>query len=430
MYTGAVFEAKKEIPDQTRSMILTSQVPVTQWHEQIGDPTLADGILGRLVHNAHRVELRGESMQAAFELQRRTIAKRRMQLLLVVDFLHLLQLGRLRHGLLQRRAIRIVIPILSLLVIFLSTFGAVASENASAKHVSPQKRLYAPYLFMGAPDNDMVKISKESGIKWFTLAFLVSSGSDCQAAWFAKLPLPLVQENAIAGQISQLRKSGGDVIISFGGEGGLELAQVCKDVPSLQAQYQAAIDKYKVRMLDFDIESSAITDPASIDRRNQVLAHLQAASPDLLISYTLAVLPTGLVPNGIDLLKNSLSHGVKVGNVNIMTMDYSPSSDPNAMGQHAIDAGNAALKQLQSLGIDAPLGLTPMIGMNDVSPQVFTLEDANKMLRYAKSNGRIRRIAIWSVARDRPCTGTQGVSPDCSGVAQKPFAFSQVFKRF
>ena len=48
---------------QTRSTILTSQLPVARWHEQIGDATIADGILDRLVHNAHRVELRGESMR-------------------------------------------------------------------------------------------------------------------------------------------------------------------------------------------------------------------------------------------------------------------------------------------------------------------------------------------------------------------------------
>ena len=46
-----------------RSTVLTSQVPVVQWHEQIGDATMADGILDRLVHNAHRIELRGESMR-------------------------------------------------------------------------------------------------------------------------------------------------------------------------------------------------------------------------------------------------------------------------------------------------------------------------------------------------------------------------------
>jgi len=46
---------------QVRSTILTSQLPVSRRHEQIGDPTLADGILDRLVHNAHRIEMRGDS---------------------------------------------------------------------------------------------------------------------------------------------------------------------------------------------------------------------------------------------------------------------------------------------------------------------------------------------------------------------------------
>jgi DNA replication protein DnaC len=48
---------------QVRSTILTSQLPVARWHEQIGDPTLADGILDRLVHNAHRIEMKGDSMR-------------------------------------------------------------------------------------------------------------------------------------------------------------------------------------------------------------------------------------------------------------------------------------------------------------------------------------------------------------------------------
>ena len=48
---------------QTRSIILTSQLSVSRWHERIGDPTLADGILDRPVHNAHRIEIRGESMR-------------------------------------------------------------------------------------------------------------------------------------------------------------------------------------------------------------------------------------------------------------------------------------------------------------------------------------------------------------------------------
>jgi DNA replication protein DnaC len=46
---------------QLHSTILTSQIPVKRWHEQIGDPTLADSILDRLVHNAHQIELKGNS---------------------------------------------------------------------------------------------------------------------------------------------------------------------------------------------------------------------------------------------------------------------------------------------------------------------------------------------------------------------------------
>jgi DNA replication protein DnaC len=48
---------------QARSLILTSQLPVTKWHEQIGDPTIAEGILDRIVHHAHRIDLRGESLR-------------------------------------------------------------------------------------------------------------------------------------------------------------------------------------------------------------------------------------------------------------------------------------------------------------------------------------------------------------------------------
>ena len=48
---------------QRRCLILTSQMPVSHWHEQIGDPTLADSILDRILHNAYRIELKGESLR-------------------------------------------------------------------------------------------------------------------------------------------------------------------------------------------------------------------------------------------------------------------------------------------------------------------------------------------------------------------------------
>ena len=56
---------------QRRSTVLTSQLPISRWHEQIGDPTLADGILDRLVHNAHRIEIEGR-----FDEKETTVAQK------------------------------------------------------------------------------------------------------------------------------------------------------------------------------------------------------------------------------------------------------------------------------------------------------------------------------------------------------------------
>ena len=55
-----------------RSTIVTSQLPVAAWHDVIGDPTYADAILDRLVHNAHRIELAGESLRRARGKQAKT----------------------------------------------------------------------------------------------------------------------------------------------------------------------------------------------------------------------------------------------------------------------------------------------------------------------------------------------------------------------
>ena len=49
--------------DATRSTIVTSQLPVESWPETLGDPTVVDAILDRLVHNDHRIELEGHPMR-------------------------------------------------------------------------------------------------------------------------------------------------------------------------------------------------------------------------------------------------------------------------------------------------------------------------------------------------------------------------------
>lgn len=58
-----------------RSTIVTSQLPVDQWHTYLNDPTLADAILDRLVHNAYRLTLKGESMRKQKTVEAKTAAK-------------------------------------------------------------------------------------------------------------------------------------------------------------------------------------------------------------------------------------------------------------------------------------------------------------------------------------------------------------------
>ena len=62
VHNGLLLEIVEDRHDR-RSIIITSQVPVDRWYEIIGDPTIADAILDRLVHNAYRIELTGESLR-------------------------------------------------------------------------------------------------------------------------------------------------------------------------------------------------------------------------------------------------------------------------------------------------------------------------------------------------------------------------------
>ena len=272
-------------------------------------------------------------------------------------------------------------------------------------------------------------IASASGIRYFTLAFILDGGG-CQASWGSRTPL--AQEAALGVAIRNLRAQGGDVLISFGGQAGKELALGCDNAVALQAQYQAVIDKYQLAVLDLDIEGSSLKDSASVDRRNTALAAIQAANPGVQVSYTLPVATSGLTAGGIALLNNaSLMHGVKVTVVNLMTMDYGGSADPLSMGPYAITAVNGTVAQMLDNGIRARIGIIPMIGLNDVKPEVFSLSDARQVSDWAQANPVVTRMSMWSVSRDAACgEGTARAGSSCSGVTQQLYDFSKILNAF
>lgn len=292
----------------------------------------------------------------------------------------------------------------------------------------PPERFFAPYVDVSQEPHDLPEISRASGVRFFSLAFIVDGGQ-CQASWFGKGLL--ARENALAPMIAGLRALGGDVIVSFGGAEGSELARNCQTAAALARQYQAVIDKYRLTMVDLDIEGGSLADHAVVDRRNAALASIQAANAGLRVSYTLPVLPGGLRQDSLDLLKNARSNGLAVRVVNLMTMDYGPPADPQTMGQNAIGAARNTVAQLRANGLSAAVGIIPMIGLNDTRPEVTTVKDARQILEWALGSPGVGRMSMWSVGRDRPCPGGLAVvSPTCSGVAQREWEFSEALRAF
>jgi hypothetical protein len=290
-------------------------------------------------------------------------------------------------------------------------------------------RYFAPYMEM-ASESDLTNVANTTGSKYFTLAFIIDNGG-CNAVWEGTSNT--MSSSFLVGELQNLRNAGGDVIVSFGGAAGNELALDCGSVSSLQAQYQAVISKYNVTHLDFDVEGSAISNTAANDRRNKALHNLQTANPNLIISYTLAVDTSGLPGDQINLLNNAVSNGTRVDIVNLMTMDYA--NDSRDMGAAATQAATSTVNQLKSVypgkttaQLWHMIGITPMIGVNDTQPETFTIANAQTVLSFSQSNN-IGVIAMWSVSRDHGgCNGQ--LSDTCSGVSESNYGFMNIWESF
>lgn len=308
-------------------------------------------------------------------------------------------------------------------VVAFALFLIVAARPAHA--ATPTT--FSPYMDTSLGQS-LPQVAKPAGLHRVTLAFMLA-GSGCQATWNGTTP---IGQGSYGQDIQSFRAGGGDVIVSFGGANGTELATSCSSASALAAQYRAVVDAYHLKAIDFDVEGAAVADPASVDRRNQAIAQLERANPNLRVSYTLPAMPSGLTADGMNVLHSAIRNGARIDVVNVMAMDYGSVAPPDQMGKNAIDAGTALFGQLGQLYPSkttaqrwATVGVTPMIGMNDVSPEIFTLQDAAQLAAWARSHG-VGEVAMWSVGRDVACpSGQSYVSPTCSGVAQQPWAFSR-----
>jgi len=329
---------------------------------------------------------------------------------------------------------------------------------------------FAPYVDIVSSFNkgmlpiDISTVSQATGCKYYTLAFM-NYAQDGTQSWggYPSIINGVIQPLSIEympayyiNAINTIRNNGGDVIISFGGENASDIVNYYinsgvdsdPDGTLTCAAYQRVIDKYTLSIIDFDIEGNYATNKQVYQKRNKVLIQLRnnPKYKNIKIHFTLATLPSGLT-EALAILQDAANQGLSIDVVNIMAMDYGSNTSYD-MFTCACNAASNTYAQIQSIGgslINTTIGITPMIGANDGDGcnviEIFTLQNAQDLVNYAKSNPYISLLGFWSLNRDvsgvRPPASTpcnyQAICPDknvSSCVTQSQFQFTKIFNTY
>lgn len=187
------------------------------------------------------------------------------------------------------------------------------------------------------------------------------------------------------------------------------MANGCTNEASLLAAYKKVVDRFGSDRIDFDIEGADIANSVSNQLRAKVVSQLQrdyaAQGKTIEVSLTVPVMPYGLDNNGLRTVKEFAAAGVNLASVNVMAMDYG--TEWTDMGTHAITAAQNTATQLKTIpkysslsnsALLSLVGITPMIGQNDVASEIFTIADTAKVARFVKDNG-VGTLAWWELTR-------------------------------
>jgi hypothetical protein len=330
--------------------------------------------------------------------------------------------------------------------IILATICILISMTSKTRADWP-KRVFIPYVYLGNDDNfKLTNCDDAIGVKYYTLAFIIADHHRKPATmssaatsspvnptpryptWFGNIPM---SQNFYGDQIAAIRQRGGDVVCSFGGADGTEIAMTQKDPAALAAQYQAVIDQYKFTWLDFDIEGDNLEKHADANHlRNTALAMLQKKYPNLIISYTLPVDPDGISDASQKVLADAKAQGVVVHSANIMVMYFGKKfvSTGRGEGQLGIDSALKARSQIQPIDPNIQIGLCPCIGTNGNHKEIFTVADAKVLRGFADKTDWICSLSFWSMNRDSELHHGEDTSAEIPG--PNPWDFSNTFKSF
>ncbi len=325
----------------------------------------------------------------------------------------------------------------NLLVVMYALFALLVMgfTSSSCTH-QPLTVQFSPYVDVGINTHwnppyqdkepmDLIAISQLTGIHHYHLAFIIDAGS-CIPAWDGQSNYA-VSKGWGSRLTDKMRANSINYTISFGGAYGSDISKLCSE-SQLISTFEQILKTYQPQGLDFDIENGS----ENIAKLINALKQIQHAHPDLQISFTLLTLPEGLSDSGQAVVNQARANNLHYS-INIMAMDYGPTY-VNDMGQYAIQAATHLffyLKKLYPTMSDSALWqmmeVTPMIGVNDVNVEQFTLTNVDNLLHFARQN-KLRSLSMWSIARDNPCSDKKA-SPTCSGnnLQSIPYEFSRRF---
>ena len=268
------------------------------------------------------------------------------------------------------------------------------------------------------------------GVDALTWAFATG---ECGAEnWEGIDPQRLADANVAA-----FERAGVDYIISTGGAAGIF---TCASDAGME-RFIARYDSPRLLGIDFDIETGQTAE--GIAALVQRVRSAQFHHPRLRFSFTLATLAASdgslgsLNPLGEQVLHAIRDAGLGDYYVNLMVMDYGPAIPGNCVVVGGVcQMGKSAIQAAENVhaGYGIPMNrieLTPMIGVNDVTANVFTLDDALLTAQFVRA-GRLGGLHFWSLDRDARCApdDAPGASPVCNTHDSVPsLAYTRAFRQ-
>ncbi|NTX14985.1 fibronectin type III domain-containing protein [Myxococcus sp. CA056] len=290
----------------------------------------------------------------------------------------------------------------------------------------------APFVdYTSWPTPRVSEYGREAGLDGFFLGFLVArpDGGARAVSWGGNTTLVDSEDGqSYSGDatvsdygkrdIEAFRRSGGTVVLSFGGASNVPLEAEETEVAMLVATYAAVLRNYGVRHLDFDFEGAFLHDEDAQVRHLAALSQLLAVYPTLKLSYTLPAdgAPGSLVgfnDGGVRFLQKLSSAGIEPSLINGLLMEFGQSAPVDALeccvhalrGMHA--HVSAAFPRWDAAKVWRRLGACPMFGRHP-NGREFTLEHQRGLVEFAREH-QLGCLSGWDATRD----ANQGRLPEC-----------------